>query len=53
MSSVPRNEPRPIRNHHLIGFAAKDLQVSLSQELRIIFKYFVITNLFGVVAGAI
>jgi hypothetical protein len=37
----------------LIGFTPIDQQVNLSQELRIMFKYVVPTNSFGVVAAAI
>ncbi len=37
----------------MIGFTPIDLQVNVSQELRIMFKYVVPTNSFGVVAAAI
>ncbi len=33
---------RPIRNHQLIGFTPIDEQVKISQEVRVVFKYFVI-----------
>jgi len=44
---------RPKRDHQLIGFTPKDLQVNLSREVRKIFKGFFIGKLFGVVAAAI
>ena len=44
---------RPIRNHQLVGFAPRDLQVNISQQVRKIFEWFVITNYFCVVAAAI
>jgi hypothetical protein len=37
----------------LIGFAPKDLQVSLSREVSEIFKFFFVDRLFGVVDAAI
>jgi hypothetical protein len=44
---------RPIRDHQLIGFAPKDEQVNLSQEVGEIFMGLFISQLFGVVAAAI
>jgi len=46
---------RPIRNHQLIGFTPIDEQVKISQEVRVMFKYFVIFWWFefGMVAAAI
>ncbi len=46
---------RPIRNHQLIGFTPIDQQVKISQEVRVMFKYFVIVGgiEFGMVAAAI
>ena len=48
---------RPIRNHQLIGFTPIDEQVNISQEVRVMFKYFVIGIVveieFGMVAAAI
>ena len=46
---------RPIRNHQLIGFTPIDEQVKISQEVREMFKYFVIGRgiEFGMVAAAI
>ena len=41
------------KEHQFIGLTPKDLQVTLSQELRIIFKCFVAANCFGVVNAAI
>jgi len=35
---------RPIRNHQLIGFTPIDEQVKISQEVRVMFKYFVIVR---------
>ena len=45
----------PIRNHQLIGFTPIDEQLKISQEVRVMFKYFVIVRRieFGMVAAAI
>jgi hypothetical protein len=43
----------PIRHHQLIGFAPKDLQVSTSQEGRIMFEQFFIGNRIAMVEAAI
>jgi len=42
-------------NHQLIGFTPIDEQVKISQEVRVMFKYFVIVRgfEFGMVAAAI
>src|ERR1700722_13853831 len=43
----------PIRNHQLIGLATEDLQVSLSREVRKIFKHFVVRIDWGVIDAAV
>jgi hypothetical protein len=43
----------PKRNHQLIGFASINEQVDISQDVRKVLEYFVITNDLGVVAAAI
>jgi hypothetical protein len=43
----------PIRNHELIGFAPKDEQVDILQEVGKVFMGGFIGTLFGVVAAAV